>query len=175
MPLPTMSLRAAPEHHQLIRDIATALRTRPELADVLRDVLQSQYGGIAQRDTDVLHAFQERLTIQSEGLQKIRAFAENIDKHTQKRHEKEAGVLQDSRIPSRRDGISFEALLSKLRRVLGKHICRGGLEECECHDAPKRPWHLQHFLKIEGFVLFGEFLTSGRVGDGRVAGRAVAN
>jgi hypothetical protein len=43
MPLPTMSLRAASEHHQLIRDIATALRTRPELADVLRDVLQTQH------------------------------------------------------------------------------------------------------------------------------------
>jgi hypothetical protein len=80
MPLPTMSLRAPPEHHQLIRDIATALRTRPELADVLRDVLQTQHDGIAQRDTDVLHAFQERLTIQSEGLQRIMAFAENIDK-----------------------------------------------------------------------------------------------
>jgi hypothetical protein len=73
-----MSLRASPEYHQLIRDIATALRTRPELADVLRDVLQAEHG-IAQRDTDVLHAFQERLTIQSEGLQKIMAFAENID------------------------------------------------------------------------------------------------
>ena len=97
MPLPTMSLRAPPEHHQLIRDIATALRTRPELADVLRDVLQAKHGvadRIAKRDTDVLqaqhgdtesvtdvlHAFQERLTIQSEGLQKIMAFAENIDK-----------------------------------------------------------------------------------------------
>jgi hypothetical protein len=34
---------------------------------------------------------------------------------------------------------------------------------------------LQHLLKIEGFVLFGEFFSSGRVGDGRVAGRAVAN
>jgi hypothetical protein len=37
--LPTMSLRASPEHHQLIRDIATALRTRPELADVLQPVI----------------------------------------------------------------------------------------------------------------------------------------
>jgi hypothetical protein len=80
MPLPTMSLRASPEHHQLIREIATALRTRPELADVLRDVLQSQHDGVTDRNTDVLHAFQERLTIQSEGLQKIMAFAENIDK-----------------------------------------------------------------------------------------------
>jgi hypothetical protein len=49
MPLPTMSLRAPPEHHQLIRDIATALRTRPELADVLHDVLQTQHDGVACR------------------------------------------------------------------------------------------------------------------------------
>jgi len=56
-----MSLRADPEHHQLIRDIATALRTRPELVDVLRDVLQTQRGGIAQRDTDVLQSILDRL------------------------------------------------------------------------------------------------------------------
>jgi hypothetical protein len=61
MPLPTMSLRVAPEHQQLIRDIATALRTRPELADVLRDVLQMQHDGITQRDTDVLQSILDRL------------------------------------------------------------------------------------------------------------------
>jgi hypothetical protein len=69
MPLPTMSLRVAPEYHQLIRDIATALRTRPELADVLHDVLQtqhdnvlqSQHDGIAPRDTDVLQSILDRL------------------------------------------------------------------------------------------------------------------
>jgi hypothetical protein len=60
MPLPTMSLRAPPEHHQLIRDIAMALRTRPELADVLRDVLQTQ-DGIAPRNTDVLQSILDRL------------------------------------------------------------------------------------------------------------------
>jgi hypothetical protein len=82
MTLPTMSLRVAPQHQQLIRDIGLALRTRPELADVLRDALQTQHGvteRVAERNTDVLHAFQERLTIQSEGLQRIMAFAENID------------------------------------------------------------------------------------------------
>src|SRR3954447_26511695 len=61
MPLPTMSLRVAPEYHQLIRDIGAALRTRPELVDVLRDVLQTQRGGIAQRDTDVLQSILDRL------------------------------------------------------------------------------------------------------------------
>jgi hypothetical protein len=58
MPLPTMSLRAASEHHQLIRDIATALRTRPELADVLLDVLQTQHD---IRDTNVLQSILDRL------------------------------------------------------------------------------------------------------------------
>jgi hypothetical protein len=61
MPLPTMSVRASPEHHQIIRDIATALRTRPELAGVLRDVLQTQHDGIAQRDTGVLQSILDRL------------------------------------------------------------------------------------------------------------------
>jgi hypothetical protein len=60
MPLPTMSLRASPEYHQLIRDVATALRTRPELADVLRDVLQAE-DGVAVRDTNVLQSILDRL------------------------------------------------------------------------------------------------------------------
>lgn len=60
MPLPTMSLRASPEYHQLIRDIATALRTRPELADVLRDVLQTEHGATV-RDTNVLQSILDRL------------------------------------------------------------------------------------------------------------------
>ena len=94
MPLPTMSLRASSEYHQLIRDVATALRTRPELADVLRDVLQAEHG-VTERDTDVLQAFQERLMIQSEGLQKIMAFAENIDKRV-KALERSAGTHEET-------------------------------------------------------------------------------
>jgi hypothetical protein len=76
MPLPTMSLRAPPEHHQLIRDIATALRTRPELADVLRDVLQAQHD---VRDTDVLQPIRERLDNAEEFLRRLMAMAENIN------------------------------------------------------------------------------------------------
>lgn len=109
MPLPTMSLRAAPEHHQLIRDIATALRTRPELASVLRNVLQpqyrvaerdtgalpTQYDVITERDTDVLQAFQTRLMIQSEGLQRIMAFAENINERV-KVLERSAGTHEET-------------------------------------------------------------------------------
>ena len=99
MPLPTMSVRAPPEHHQLIREIATALRTRPELADVLRDVLQTQHGVTTERDTDALHAFQERLTIQSEGLQKIMAFAENIDKRVKALERSDAQAEPDALQP----------------------------------------------------------------------------
>jgi hypothetical protein len=64
MPLPTLSLRAAPEHHRLIRDITAALRTRPELADVLRDVLQAQHetaDRMTERDTGVLQALRDHL------------------------------------------------------------------------------------------------------------------
>ena len=81
MPLPTMSLRAPPEHHQLIRDIATALRTRPELADVLRDVLQ---------------AFQERLIIHSDALQQVTAYADNINERLKVLEQPEA--LRDTNV-----------------------------------------------------------------------------
>jgi hypothetical protein len=77
MPLPTMSLRAAPEHHQLIRDLAAALRIRPELADVLRDVLQAQHGTAArmtERDAAVLRDVVERL---SHAEQRIAALEAN--------------------------------------------------------------------------------------------------
>ena len=113
MPLPTMSLRAPPEHHQLIRDIATALRTRPELASVLRNVLHMQYGiterdtdalrtqhsvveeRITEGDTDVLQAFQTRLMIQSEGLQRVMAFVENINERV-KILERSAGIHEET-------------------------------------------------------------------------------
>lgn len=38
-PLPTMSVRAAPEHQSFIREIARALRERPELETVLRHAI----------------------------------------------------------------------------------------------------------------------------------------
>jgi hypothetical protein len=79
MALSTMSVRVPPEHHQLIRDIATALRTRPELAGVLRDVLQVQYGGVTERDTEVLQSILESLAIEKEFSRRIMAFAENIN------------------------------------------------------------------------------------------------
>jgi hypothetical protein len=83
MALPTITLRVAPEHHQLIRDIGAALRTRPELASVLRDVLQAQHDGLTDRDTDVLQAFQERLMLQSDLTHRTMAFAESINDRVQ--------------------------------------------------------------------------------------------
>jgi DNA-binding NarL/FixJ family response regulator len=61
MPLPTISIRVAPEHQRLIRYIAGALRTRPELADVLHEVLQSQHEPATDRVTDVLQDLIARL------------------------------------------------------------------------------------------------------------------
>jgi hypothetical protein len=74
MPLPTMSLRVAPEHQQLIRDIATAIRFRPELVDVLRDVLHTQHDGVAERDADVLQPVLDRLAaleVKKDALQSV--------------------------------------------------------------------------------------------------------
>jgi hypothetical protein len=78
MPLPTMSLPAAPEHHQLICDITTALRSHPELADVLRDVLQAQHDGIAGRDTDVLQPVLDCLTQAELFLERLMNMTTNI-------------------------------------------------------------------------------------------------
>jgi membrane-bound lytic murein transglycosylase B len=79
MVLPTMSVRVDPTHHGLIRDIATALRSRPELPDVLRDVLQTQHEDrVTERDTDVLQRILERLANEEEVSRKIMAFVENL-------------------------------------------------------------------------------------------------
>lgn len=60
MPLPTMSLRAAPEHHAIIREVAAALRTRPELVAALRDLLAGQPDN-AGRVPDDIAALRARL------------------------------------------------------------------------------------------------------------------
>lgn len=65
MTLPTFSLRVAPEFKTLLSDIAKALRTRPELADVLRDVLQNEKPAKLRNtdsNTDVLQPILDRLT-----------------------------------------------------------------------------------------------------------------
>jgi len=93
MPLPTMSLRASPEYHQLIRDIATALRTRPELEAALRDVLQSQHNGedrIAFSNTDVLPLIYERLESNAQASARVMAFAENINERVKALEQPEA-------------------------------------------------------------------------------------
>jgi hypothetical protein len=89
MQLPTMSLRVAPEYQQLIRDIGLALRTRPGLGNVLRDVLQSQYelrdviqtqhDGVTERNTDVLQRILERLAIEEEVSRTNMTFVQGIN------------------------------------------------------------------------------------------------
>jgi hypothetical protein len=74
---------------------ATALRTRPELADALRDVLQKQHDGIAQRDTDVLQTIFERLEHGQEFSRRIMAFAEDINDRM-KALEQSAGTHEET-------------------------------------------------------------------------------
>ena len=65
MPLPTMSVRAAPEHHAIIRQIAAELRRRPDLPDVLLNVLQSNTGGGASGDGSVRYLTQAVVALES--------------------------------------------------------------------------------------------------------------
>jgi hypothetical protein len=51
MPTPTMSLRALPEHHQLIRRMARALIERPELAESLTALIEGATQGVPQDAT----------------------------------------------------------------------------------------------------------------------------
>src|SRR3954467_3108193 len=48
MPTPTMSLRALPEHHQMIRRMARALMERPELAASLTALIDGATQGVPQ-------------------------------------------------------------------------------------------------------------------------------
>ena len=99
--LPQVNVRLAPEHHALIRKIAQRLRADPSLAVGLADFLaqtsptnQPQVSllphGLAdevadlkerlEENRDLTLALQDRLMIQSEGLKRTTAYAENIDK-----------------------------------------------------------------------------------------------
>ena len=51
MPTPTMSLRALPEHHQLIRRMARALMERPDLSASLTALIEGATQGVSQDAT----------------------------------------------------------------------------------------------------------------------------
>src|SRR5512135_2888743 len=57
MAMPTITVRARPEHHELIRAVAAALKADPAAADVLRTVLQRD----TQPAPDRLDAAERRL------------------------------------------------------------------------------------------------------------------
>lgn len=98
--LPQVNVRLAPEHHGLIRKLAQRLRTDPSLAVGLAEFLAQASEsdpiqvsplshGLAdevaemkerlEENRDLTLALQERLVIQSEGLRRTTAFAENIN------------------------------------------------------------------------------------------------
>ena len=60
MPTPTMSLRALPEHHQLIRRMARALIERPDLAETLTALIEGATQGVAQDATRPSPAVDQR-------------------------------------------------------------------------------------------------------------------
>jgi hypothetical protein len=61
MPTPTMSLRALPEHHQLIRRMARALMERPELAEALTALIEGATQGVPQDATRPNPAVDQRI------------------------------------------------------------------------------------------------------------------
>jgi hypothetical protein len=61
MPTPTMSLRALPEHHQLIRRMARALIERPELAESLTALIEGATQGAPQDATRPNPAVDQRI------------------------------------------------------------------------------------------------------------------
>jgi hypothetical protein len=94
--LPQVNVRLAPEHHDLIRDLAQKLRANPSLAVGLADFLaQASHGGSRQAsglsvglaaDLEdlkerivLLPAILERLAREEEFSRRIMAFAENIN------------------------------------------------------------------------------------------------
>ena len=114
--LPQVNVRLAPEHHGLIRELAQRLRTDPSLAVGLADFLaqaspsnQSQVSPLArgladevadlkerlEENRDLTLALQDRLMIQSEGLKRTTAYAENIDKRV-KALEQSAGTDEET-------------------------------------------------------------------------------
>src|SRR5688572_27657324 len=98
--LPQVNVRLAPEHHALIRELAQRLRANPSLAVGLADFIAqaSERGpmqasplphGLAdevadlkerlEENRDLTLALQERLMIQSKGLQRTTAYADSLN------------------------------------------------------------------------------------------------
>ena len=61
MVTPTMSLRALPEHHQLIRRMARALIERPDLAASLTALIEGATQGVTQNATRPSPAVDQRI------------------------------------------------------------------------------------------------------------------
>jgi hypothetical protein len=75
MPTPTMSLRALPEHHQLIRRMARALMERPELAESLTALIDGATQGVSQDATRPNAALEQRIEAAERRLARLEAEA----------------------------------------------------------------------------------------------------
>jgi len=77
-PLPTMSLRAAPEHHSVLRRIARVIRAHPEIIPDIESILdgaETRDGGATRsgpdRIADVLLRVEETETVLQDALRRI--------------------------------------------------------------------------------------------------------
>ena len=68
-PLPTMSLRAPPEHHALIRSTAARLRTDPAFLGTLAALLDDGTGPAVRHDADRLDALEGRIAALEAAMQ----------------------------------------------------------------------------------------------------------
>ena len=68
-PLPTMSLRAPPEHHALIRSTAARLRTDPAFLGTLAALLDAGTGPAVRHDADRLDALERRMAALEAAMQ----------------------------------------------------------------------------------------------------------
>jgi DNA-directed RNA polymerase specialized sigma subunit len=116
--LPQVNIRLAPEHHDLIRELAQRLRANPSLAVGLADFIAQASGsgpiqvsplshGLSdevaelkerlEETRDFTHELQERLLIQSEASQRIMAYADNINERVKALEELTAGTQPKTR------------------------------------------------------------------------------
>ena len=79
MPTPTMSLRASPEHHQLIRRMARALMERPDLAEPLAALIEDATQGVSQDATRPIPAVDQRFEDIERRLEQIERRAVSHD------------------------------------------------------------------------------------------------
>jgi DNA-binding NarL/FixJ family response regulator len=102
--LPQVNIRLAPEHHDLVRELAQRLRANPSLAVGLADFLAqasesdlTQVSPLAHGLADEVAELKERLEDNRDFTRRIMAFAENINDRLKALEELTAGMQPKTR------------------------------------------------------------------------------